>query len=330
MDIYEFINSKDIREHCRKLEHEFKPMEAAFLIYYSQNHSIAQKHSAWKALIEEYPDTAVEETFHCPRLDSFHKFLQEYIALEDRLLEKFFSNEENHVYTFSAAFAHGTKISDCWQNSKYAYKRETGMLYDNFTAGLEIENGYNLKYAELVNEALLFYTVEKQNLISSKGQEKKKMTVRVNKNGEPCSIEHHFNAYINEKEQDTLCRFESMWIDVPTPFKKGDILFVNHTKEGYSPDPFVLVELCTEYMNEKLKKHIDTSDMSAVGIQIIDETGHICRDNIYDYLSFEYYTEPLKKPYLILNAINRFINGKIDFDTVMEAYHYLLLKAEAE
>lgn len=33
MDIFRFINSKDIREHIRSIRYEFNSLEAAWLIY---------------------------------------------------------------------------------------------------------------------------------------------------------------------------------------------------------------------------------------------------------------------------------------------------------
>jgi len=36
MDIYSFIKSKDIAEHCRKLDHQFTPVEMAILIHQSE------------------------------------------------------------------------------------------------------------------------------------------------------------------------------------------------------------------------------------------------------------------------------------------------------
>ena len=33
MDIYHFINSKDIEAHCRKIKYEFTPIESACLIW---------------------------------------------------------------------------------------------------------------------------------------------------------------------------------------------------------------------------------------------------------------------------------------------------------
>lgn len=46
MDIYQFIDSKDIREHCRKLGHPFNTVESAYLVWQSRNTPLAGKHAA--------------------------------------------------------------------------------------------------------------------------------------------------------------------------------------------------------------------------------------------------------------------------------------------
>lgn len=52
MDIYSFINSKDIEAHCRKIGYHFNPLESAYLIWQSAKHSIEEKHKAYRENIE--------------------------------------------------------------------------------------------------------------------------------------------------------------------------------------------------------------------------------------------------------------------------------------
>ena len=40
LDIYQFINSKDIRLHLRDIKYEFEPVCAAFIIWQSKRHSL--------------------------------------------------------------------------------------------------------------------------------------------------------------------------------------------------------------------------------------------------------------------------------------------------
>ena len=58
MNIFRFINSKDIREHLRKLDYQFNSLETAWLIYQCREATSEEKHKAWEELIEtiEYYD----------------------------------------------------------------------------------------------------------------------------------------------------------------------------------------------------------------------------------------------------------------------------------
>ena len=43
IDVYELINSRAIREYCRKIEHKFNTEELAVLIYRNKKMNIEQK-----------------------------------------------------------------------------------------------------------------------------------------------------------------------------------------------------------------------------------------------------------------------------------------------
>ena len=45
IDVYEFINSKDVADICRKTEHKFSAMECAYFVWRS-NHHIPWQHLA--------------------------------------------------------------------------------------------------------------------------------------------------------------------------------------------------------------------------------------------------------------------------------------------
>ena len=44
MDITRFINSRDIREHLKKIGYQFTSLEAAWLIWQCKNITLAEKH----------------------------------------------------------------------------------------------------------------------------------------------------------------------------------------------------------------------------------------------------------------------------------------------
>ena len=55
MDIYSYINSCDVAQHCREINKVWTPFEMAVLISRSK-HQISEKHTAWTELMNEYLD----------------------------------------------------------------------------------------------------------------------------------------------------------------------------------------------------------------------------------------------------------------------------------
>lgn len=70
LDIYQFVNSKDIRLYLKDIKYEFEPVCAAFIIWQSRRHSLKEKHEAWKTLIASTPDVAVPKRLNCAGWDS--------------------------------------------------------------------------------------------------------------------------------------------------------------------------------------------------------------------------------------------------------------------
>ncbi len=319
MNIYEFINSKDIRAHCEKIGHTFNSVEAAFLIYQSQNHTLTEKHDAWKELIETMPDMAIEERFHCPHYESLHDFLRQYMALEDRWLTVFFQADGDWFYRFDPVVRYPDDSYKDGQN----FKRETGeLVHHSFSDGLAFEK-------EEWEESQFFY-VEKMHICGGSHKRPSKICILFDSNGVPLEISELQNV-MTEAEADLYYAFEGMWIDVPTPFQKGDIVFANHQISGRLLDPFVLISLCTDKDTEahrrRYKIHLkngDTSDMYMEGYRLERSNGEIWYDCNHGYLSLEYFRGDMSGHRRVLKVIRDFYQNKLDIAACMTAYHYIL------
>ena len=322
LNIYEFINSKAIREYCKKLGHTFNSMESAYLIYQSRNHTLPEKHTAWRELMETLPDMVIEERLNCPRYDSLHSFLQQYMALEDRVLETFFQDEKYCVYRFDTLYRpkwHGN-------SERFCRYEEGECVYQSFSSGLAAEKENIAEYLE----DFLNFSVTKMKIRSDSRKEPWEIKIKVDENGVPLEIVGDKNAILDE-EFDLFDSFKGMWIDVPTPFQKGDIVFTNHQKLGFVPDPFVLTYLCTDKETEQDKKKFtellkkgDSSDMTAYGYRLLGANGQLWHECDHDYLSLEYYGD-LTGVQRVLKVIQAYYQKEIDIDECMEAYHYILL-----
>ena len=98
MDIYAFINSPDVAAHCCEINKTWTPFEMAVIIGRSRRPMI-DRHTAWRALINEYPDMATPATSYYDSYPSLHRLLAELIEYEERELALFKTSETGAVYT---------------------------------------------------------------------------------------------------------------------------------------------------------------------------------------------------------------------------------------
>ena len=151
------------------------------------------------------------------------------------------------------------------------------------------------------------------------------------------TLEEKHNAWkalietMTDAEADLYYSFEGMWIDVPTPFQRGDIVFANYQRLGRPRDPFVLTTLCndkdTEYYRRKCEfrlKHGDTTDMFAWGHRLQRSNEELWYECAHDYLNLEYFRGDLSGHRRVLKVIHDFYQDKLDVGACMIAYHYIL------
>ena len=89
MDIYRFIDSRDMREHLQKLNYSFTTPEAAFLVYWCKNAALEERIAAWREIIGTMPNCAMAERMNLEAIPDFHQFLRDYIDLQEWDLRRF-------------------------------------------------------------------------------------------------------------------------------------------------------------------------------------------------------------------------------------------------
>ena len=89
MDIYRFIDSRDMREHLQQLNYSFTTPEAAFLVYWCKNAALEERIAAWREIIDTMPNCAMAERLNLEAIPDFHQFLRDYIDLQERDLRRF-------------------------------------------------------------------------------------------------------------------------------------------------------------------------------------------------------------------------------------------------
>jgi hypothetical protein len=85
-----------------------------------------------------------------------------------------------------------------------------------------------------------------------------------------------------------------MWFDFPTPFKKGDIVWVPSVENRINwncDGGFVLRGISTWEPSDFMKKSGDNSDMNGFGY-FVNPNGTIYHEVMFNYMDLEFYPAP--------------------------------------
>lgn len=323
MDIYSFINSKAISEHCRKINHQFTPLEMAYLVYANDSLSIAQKHAAFHEVIDKQPDMEVPERTWTPHFDSLHEFLKTYIELQNKYLSVFYDNEPNCVYSF-----------EVWYSGDDDYCEDDRLFRSFSTCYTAIKND--------IDELVSFYKegnveicplsirVKKQWLNNNENEPAKYISVCIDYDNAPVRIwDNRF--IVSHEDNEILDAFEGLWPEIPTPFKKGDIL-TSRCKNKSDEEPFVLDWIPYWEEDGKYAKTVSCLRVSGDSSDLItsiygqDENGSTWQDHGPSYLELEYYEKELQGAEKFLLAVSNYIKGELPLELLFRSYD--ILKAE--
>lgn len=103
MDIYHFVDSRDIREHLKQLDYQFTTPETAFLVWYCHTATLDEKIAAWREIIDTMPNCSMNPRRFELGIPDYHEFLRRYIDLQMHYLEQF-KDASNGVYSWKALF----------------------------------------------------------------------------------------------------------------------------------------------------------------------------------------------------------------------------------
>ena len=305
-DIYSYIPSRDISEHCREIKHEFNSLEQAFIVYLS-NKTLAEKHKAWQNIIDTLPDMEVPENYDCPKYDSLHQLLRDYMALENRIIKMFESDEPNVAY-------------NC-DDTDYSGHDE---LFATWKSMLD-------SIMEDYEGCVFEFFVHKRWI----GGENKRLTVKVGTYGEIIALNSSWYEFFDYKSKEHILGkyFDCIQINIPTPFKEGDILIdKSPLKNEYkiSTD----FDDCPSFRFEPFVFHSDADKEVCFTIGDIREDMYIhgyslgYYGDLYSinktYQTLEYYRDELTGYRRILKAISRHIKGEICVDELMNVYDVIL------
>lgn len=295
MNIYDFINSRDIAKYLKEINYQFSTLECAWLVWQSCKHTLEQKHEAWQEIIDTMPDCSIEARPNHAEVHSLHNYLKDYIDFQQQSIKRFFYLEPQMFYNGRAHTSNG----DAWDPATHLSVEAS---IDHY------RTDYNWDY---LNEQIIGFEIDKFRI----GESLEDMTLSIDEQNQVIDIK--------VKDKDSL--FESLWFDFPTPYKKGDILV--EAKHGYNwlfPGglcaQFVMDSICTEHKDsiDNLKKNGTFKDMLAYGYR--HYTGY---DKMYSYMNLEYADPSTNQFDKELIPISLFLKGQINVMEMAEGYRAL-------
>lgn len=307
MDIFRFINSKDIREHLTKIDYQFNSLETAWLIYQCNSCTMSEKHKAWNELIAEMPDCEMPERNNCRYQKSLYEFLKRYMQIQNEQYDTFTKEETGVVYQYQF-----------YCKGDYSWCEEYDSIFaTEADCWREIEEDMDLDIERIIIRKKY---IGKSNYISVEYRPDRAI-VAVDSN----NLNKEESEIINES-------FEGLWFDFPVPFEKGDIVM-----ERLLPGPYERVAERGAFVingmtpwDEKRKDMLrkgnlgDTSDMNAWGC-FQDADGRIFSEVMYNYMDLEYYEGPIEGRLRLLKAISSYLKKKIDLTMLLTTYRKVIL-----
>ena len=309
MDVLKYVNSKDVRDYLKIIGYEFSPVEAAWLIFNNHKLCLRDRHEAWNEIIASMPDMKIRTNRKKEIVyDSLHKFLQDYISMEQKWLDEFFSHSEEKYYSYV--------FRACDDSEKH------GNVFDSYDICLknlkEDISDYEYTDTDIVYISVIRVSVNEgaEYELSLDTSMKIKSVYKTNQK----SFESAFYNCMRD-----------MWFLFPVPFKKGDIVYEpGRAEKEFCSGPFVLEEIAPDYYAETGREPLDDSDMFASGV-FQNEDGYIYHEVMFNYMDLEYYPEEkLTEKKTILKAVSNYMKGNISLGLFANAYVYTLMKGEAE
>ena len=330
-DIYKFFNSRDIAEHCRNINYNFSAIETAYIVWHSNHHTLAEKHHAWKKIIDTMPD----EQFH-PNWDfnghTLHSFLRTYMQLQNEFIEDFGKAKDKYVYTYSSLYRY-----DDWYRPDDIFYNSYEACLNDLKVNIIDDDDYNeiskvkINRHRLYSSHISFQDVQESDSIIF---DKRLCPIDI----EPANYETDGDG----KFLGPSYGFYEMWVAIPTPFKKGDIMtdvdvYDSRTKNH---TPFILERIpywrknadngndCNEQIERLMNIGVDWTDMQE-GVYLQDYNGEIYWDHAFHYLDLEYYREEPQGAEKFLFAVSSAMQGKITVEELMRSHSIILMEKYA-
>ncbi len=270
MDIYSYLNSKDVVDYCRSINHQFNALESVFIIYYCRRISVETKHRLYRKIMREMPDMKLSKhqrlrwREHLLYPESLFDALHEFISDQEQMLHTL-KTSRNAVYGYA------------WTEKGYEPTRAK-IIYSDYekaklALALELYEGDSFSMNDVASCEISLHMLDENKSITAELNSDQKL-IFIDSCGFP------FDSPL----------LQNFWAFIPMPFQKGDILINPQSRQ---PEPFVLDHIHYEGRPESflqsVKSHWDASDLLAWGFDDMDEIVSDFPCEIWGYHDLEYY-----------------------------------------
>ena len=327
MNIYDYFNSRDIAEHCRNIGHRFTAIETAYLVWHSNHHTLTDKHNAWQEIIDTLDDEEFRSNWDFDN-HTLHSFLQTYMRLQNEFIDDFRTTKEGYIYTYAT------------MRRREDYYSPDGIFFNSYEACLSALKTNELDddpYGESAKAKITRHRLYSYPISFREAQEQE--SIVVDKQMHLLDIEPMCESEGKRRFLGPSYGFYEMWVAIPTPFRKGDIVtdvnvYIDYTQRHR---PFILHRIpywrkdadngddCTAEVERLLNLSVDWTDMQE-GVYLQDDNGEIYWDHAFDYLDLEYYREELQGTEKFLSAVSSAMQGKISAEELLRSHSIVLME----
>lgn len=141
MDIYRFLNSRDVRKYLQDIKYEFTPDQALYVILHNRTKSVKEKHHALTELAETYPDFMLEKRRSHITPQPLKQYAERYIAIQNKVIDEFYKKESDCYYSARfLAYEDFCKWEQPFSDFESAFNAHSD--YSEETILIEIEKTY--------------------------------------------------------------------------------------------------------------------------------------------------------------------------------------------
>lgn len=329
--IFEFLDSRSIKEHLQRIDYELTTPVAAFIVNCSHKATLQQKLEGWQKIIDNMPNCTMSRRNDTVNIPDFHAFLHNVIRQEQRKLAHFIRTDGKSLYFFEDYSWDRRDRCDLLYGPYSSYQK----CFDAIRREFEGDNPKAIK-------------ITRRPIDPDEDHYADDMVI-LNASGDVMSCDYRFEGEWDEA--GAASDFEDMWFDIPTPFHAGDIvcnlqrpdepmvLFDLQTWGSERVDkelaPSVYKERLVQKADKLLRWHRydgDTSDVYAYGCQVSSALHfpfYIGEPEGF-LLDIDYYRKPLKSEERILYGVRAYIKGDLAVDSLAAMASTCELQALAE